>query len=240
MYNKQKYILLKTIKDNSLIARFKKHHVIIAGGAIRSVFAGEHIGDYDLYFKTKQDYDGLLAKFKKDEKYSLIFSTDNAETFVNDDIKIQLIKIPELICKNPVEIVNQFDYTVCMGAYDFDSAEFILHEKFLEHLSLRELYYNIDAKYPLASLFRVRKYLSKGYKISGVEIIKLGLSINNLQMNNYQDLKIQLQGIDTAFLSELTDKLMSEEYIEKKYDFNEFLDMINQYFIDILDTLVFD
>lgn len=233
--NKQKYILLEVLKKEGLIDLLNKNHAVIAGGAIRAVFANEHISDYDIYFKTKRDLDSFLIDLEETE-FVEVMRTGTAITFKKNEIKLQVITMEDFIT-HPEKIIKQFDYTVCMGAYDFDTDSFVLYEDFLENLARRELYYNVSAEYPLASLFRLRKYFKKGYTISGTEVIKLGLAINNLKMESYLDLKKQLEGIDTLFLKELTDKLLSPEYAEKKYDFNTFLELLEEHFQDKLDEV---
>lgn len=237
MYTKQEYILLQNLKDAKLIDPLTISHAIIAGGAIRSVFANEFISDYDIYFKSTLDLITFEYNLIQLENVELSFQTDVAKTYNVNKLKIQVIIMPELICSNAKDIIDQFDYTVCMGAYDFDTKQFVLNDRFIEHIARRELSYNVNGKYPLGSLFRLRKYLKKGYTISGTEIIKLGLSINNLKMESYIDLKKQLEGIDTLFLKELTDKLLSPEYAEKKFDFSEFMDMIDKFFTDKLEEV---
>jgi hypothetical protein len=238
MYNKQEYLLLYKLKEIGLASLLKESHSIIAGGAVRAVFAGEYISDYDIYFKSKENLSLFLSKINNEEfDFHLVFETDVAKTYQKNDLKLQAIIIPETILQNSKDIIDQFDYTICMGLFDFDTHEFLLNENFLEHVARRELYYNIYAKYPLASLFRMRKYIQKGYSISGSEIIKLGLSVNNLKMENYLDLKKQLQGIDTLFLKELTDTLLKPEYAEKRYDFQVFINLLDEYFNNRLDEI---
>lgn len=238
MYEKQKYLLLKDLtEEDGLLNYLTKNHAVICGGAVRAVFAGEYISDYDIYFKCYKD----LVEFEKTsalDDFIKLATTETADTYVKDHLKIQIIHISELMLPNPLDIITHFDYTICMGAFDLDSMEFILHNKFLEHVAGRELCYNIYGKYPLSSLFRLRKYLKKGYTISGTEIIKLGLSINALQMKTYHDLKAQLQGIDTLFLKELTDTLLKPEYAEKEYDFDTFMNLIDSYFGSKLDDFL--
>jgi hypothetical protein len=237
MYNKQEYILIKTLKSTGLYDELKNCHTIIAGGAIRSVFANEIISDFDIYFKTNNDLLIFLKRMLELDIQSK-YTTALAKTFIANDMRVQLITISDLICENPKNIIEQFDYSVCMGAYDLDTQEFTLNENFLEHIARRELYYNIKGKYPLASLFRLRKYFKKGYTISGTEIIKLGLSINNLNIKDYRELKQQLEGIDTLFLEQLTNKLLTSEYANKKYDFNEFLNLVDEYYQDKLEEFL--
>ena len=234
-YNKQKFLLLDGI-DKETIDALRGNYGIIAGGAIRSVFGGEYISDYDIY--AIDDLWLRNIKVHLNNNYEMAFESPTATSYKKDKIKIQLVIMPSMITDSIDKLLSQFDFTICMGAYDFKDEKFILNENFLPDLSRKELKFNVDAKYPLASLFRIRKFLKRGYKISGTEIIKIGLSINNLKIDNYVTLKEQLHGIDTLFLKDLTDKLLAPEYAEKQYDFNEFLKLLDWYDDRYLDTVM--
>lgn len=125
-----------------------------------------------------------------------------------------------------------------MGAYDFASDEFILHDRFLLDLSKRILCFNETAQYPLCSLFRLRKFSKRGFSISGSEIIKLGLAVNNVKIANYGELREQLLGIDTLFLKDLTDTMLSKK--ETEYDFNKFLCEIDAHITKYYSSLFDD
>ena len=242
MYKKQRYLLTKALKEHGIFDIFIKHGVVIAGGAIRAVFAGEKISDYDVYFKNNEIKNDFIKDFS--DKATVLGKTDNAITFAhcleNEKIYVQSCILPNAMFEDVSKIIETFDFTCCMGAFDCGTLQFILHSSFLPDLARRELKINVNAKYPICTLFRVKKYIAKGYKISGTECVKLALAINKLNMKNYQELKEQLNGIDTLFLKELTDKLMSDEYREKDYDFNEFLEMLDNYFEDMVsETEIF-
>src|SRR5690606_3144507 len=64
------------------------------------------------------------------------------------------------------DIFNSFDFTVCMGAFDFETEEFIFHPDFFKHNSQRYLKFNTGTDFPVMSLLRVDKYRQKGYDIS--------------------------------------------------------------------------
>ena len=64
MYKKEEYILRKSIGEE-LVKLFTKHNCVLAGGAITSIFSGNRINDYDIYFHTKVDLDALKEEFKK-------------------------------------------------------------------------------------------------------------------------------------------------------------------------------
>ena len=111
-----------------------------------------------------------------------------------------------------------------------------MDECFLEHLSTRVLVFNIDAKYPINSMWRVQKYTDRGYKLPAIEMIKLALCINNLNMKNYLDLKEQMIGIDTLFLVDVTDALLEKE--STKYDFKSALTFINEKLREKFEDLI--
>jgi len=225
-FNKEKYILLYQLNEyKDLVPILIENDVFIAGGAITSIFTNNKINDYDIYFR---EYKNMLniKLFLEENKFKLLFKSDNALSYKRDNVNIQLIK---KIYGKPEDIINQFDYTICMGAYDFSSRKFIFNEHFLQHNAQRQLIFNINAKYPICSLYRMLKYIKRGYIISGGEIIKLSLCVNNLKMETFADLKEQLEGIDTMFLKDLTDRLLSYEYANKKYDFLESITIIDKY-----------
>ena len=231
MYKKEEYILRKSI-GNELYSVLKKHNCVIAGGAITSVFSGNAIKDYDIYFHTKESLDAL----KEDKNWNsekmparILVTTDNAFSFSVNNKSFQLIRLEDLMCLDTKKIIEQFDFTVCMGAYDFATSSFTLADDFLKHLAQRALVYNTNSKYPFASLYRVVKYIKKGFKISGIEMLKLGLKCNSIKINNFKELRKQLMGIDTLFLKDLTDKLNSQEIAEKQYDFELFLQMMDEH-----------
>lgn len=244
--DREKYLLLKFI-DKDLVDVLKGNKCIIAGGAVTSVFSGSRINDYDIFFREKEaikvvrDYlDG------EDSKYEWVISTDTAITYKpkKEHRKlglrtIQLIILPETIGLGPADLIRDFDFTICMGAYSFYPESFTLCQDFLKHIAQKRLIFNTNSKYPLSSLFRTRKFMNRGYRISGSETIKLGLSINNLNIKTFGELRRHLLGIDTLFLKPLTDRLLDEDMAEKEYDFGDFLhfidDFINKHYNSLSD-----
>lgn len=225
-YLKEKFLLERDITLDFL-AIIKNSNCYIAGGALTSIFSGSIINDYDIYFNTEKDYQEFVLKIPSE--YQLQWTTDNAKSYKVGKETVQLISKVSFMGE-PKDVLNLFDFTICMGAFSFKENKFYLSDKFLKDLSCKELIVNIKGFYPLATLFRIRKFLHRGYKISGCNIIKLGLLINKLTIRNYKELREQLLGIDTAFLKGLADELMFN-LGEKEYDFDEFLKMLDIYII---------
>lgn len=228
---REKYLLIENIrKVPKLLDILIENDVIIAGGCLTSLFSSKKINDFDLYFNDEKKIKNVHDFFKSKMHNSI--NTERAESYKYTrkkdkiNLKFQLIMIPDTY-KGHENIFEKFDFTICMAAYYFKEDKFVFHDDFFKHLSQRRLVFNHKTKYPINSLIRVKKYLNREFKISGVELLKMGLAINNLNMKNYQDLKEQMEGIDTLFLKDLTDALMNDK--EKKYDFEQAMELIENY-----------
>lgn len=179
---------------------------IIAGGAVTSVFSGSQINDLDLWFASPDEF---AAYRKAIEKPNVIpaAETDSAVSYSVKGHRIQLIK---RLFGSPEEIIDAFDFTICMGAFVPATGLFVLADEFLYDLASRTLRYKVG-KYPIASLWRVKKFLARGFNFPAIEAIKLALAINAIKIETYKDLKEQLEGIDTLFLKELTDLMLDKK-----------------------------
>jgi len=237
---------LLRIIDKSIYDNLKKYNGYIAGGAVLSSFTGKKINDFDLYFTTKEDATLFTESMKLKDKCTkwkdfgnrekikldsyknniLFFETDNSLTFMAKGQKYQIITAFYLPME---ELFKKYDFTICMAGYSIANNIFYLYDTFLEDVADKRLKFNIGTEYPICSLLRVLKYQRKGYVINGLEMIKMALTIHHLDIENYGDLKKQLQGIDTLFLKELTDTLSNNDYKEKKFQFDEFLKMFDDY-----------
>ncbi len=210
-----------------------KHGGFVAGGAVRSVFASEKISDFDIFFPDKSAFGACCNDLAKecdcDGHFKYNFTkTDSAWSYFTD--RKQHF---QLICAafgNIEEILNSFDFTICMGAWIPQTriGEFVFGEHFMKHIAQRRLCFNVNAEYPIASLWRLMKYTERGYKLPAIEAIKLALKIHDIKINTHEDLKRQLMGIDTIFLSALTDALGNLN-VGASYDFGEAIEMIAKF-----------
>lgn len=211
---------LKEYLGNSLYSTLKKYNCYIAGGFIRSLFTNNDINDVDIYFRKKEDLRNFLIN-EMDNKH-MLFKTEKAITFRVDSKDVQCIYFKYF--ENANEIFRTFDYTVCMGAYDFKDEKFILHKYFLKHNAQRILMFNPNTAFPIISALRIEKYKAKGYSISKLEFLKVMLSINKLNISNYKELQQQIGGMYGENYSNLfdTNKKFS---LEKALNFLSTVDM---------------
>ena len=121
-----------------LTETLKKHKVFIAGGTITSLFNNQEINDIDLYFRSEESVMKFISDIWEDQIW-IASHTKKATQFTypigNKSINIQAIHFKYF--GTPEDIFDTFDFTVCMGAFDFEKEEFVLHNDFLKHNSQR-------------------------------------------------------------------------------------------------------
>lgn len=162
-----------------------------AGGAVTSVFTNATINDVDVYFKTRQAFEEAVESAYEDGLWC-VASSKRAVTFSDSNNIRQYMHFD--FFPTAQDIFNAFDFTVVMGAYDFDTQEFVFHDDFLKHNSQRFLRFNAGTRYPLASATRVLKYQQRGYTIGKGDILKIALACRGVKIDSWEDLKDQIGG----------------------------------------------
>ncbi|WP_051264165.1 hypothetical protein [Rhizobium leucaenae] len=162
-----------------------------AGGAVTSVFTGKDINDVDVYFKSREAFEYAVAQ-AYENSWWCVSTTKRAVTFVDGDNIIQFMHFD--FFPTAQAIFDAFDFTVVMGAYDFDTSEFAFHDDFLKHNSQRFLRFHPGTRYPLASATRVLKYQDRGYTIGKGDILKIALASRKVKIDTWEELKDQIGG----------------------------------------------
>lgn len=163
-----------------------------AGGAVTSVFTNSTIKDVDVYFRTKEAFELAVADAYNDYGWWCVSSSKRAVTFSDNGNIVQFMHFD--FFPTAADIFKAFDFTVCMGAYDYDASEFLLHDDFMKHNSQRFLRFNPGTRYPLASATRVLKYQQRGYTIGKGDILKIALACRGVRIESWEDLKDQIGG----------------------------------------------
>lgn len=239
------YAYLEDITDS-----LKKHKAYIAGGAITSLYTGAEINDIDIYFRDEQSLIDFLDDQWQNNSYVTCLTKKSILMVKGkepDYRKLQLIHFKYF--NNAEEIFGTFDFTVCMGAYDFASEQFVLHKDFMKHNSQRILKFNKNTAFPIVSLLRVQKYNKKNYSISKPEFIRILLKCMTLDVTTVEKLKDHLGGMYginydkiinfvegeefslDAVIDKIADIASSEDYFKKPVEI-KFDDLD-----DIIDTI---
>jgi len=148
----------------------------------------------------------VAAKENKDEKnkeeYRPVFITSNAITLSND---IQLIF---RFYGTPEEIHKNYDFIHCTN-YWTPTDGLVLNKDALFSTISKELNY-IGSRYPLSSLFRLRKFQSRGWHYNLGQVLKIAMQLNELDLKNESVLQDQLIGVDVFYFKELLERIKKD------------------------------
>lgn len=206
-----------------ILAKLAEYGVMVAGGAITSLFTDKYINDLDLYMedpKFKPQIMALLEYYFKDEPYV----SANCITYKRKSSRSRKMYNVQLITRfsGPPEVIfHNFDFTITNGAYSFRDGAFHFGSRFFTDLATRKLVYSGGSEFPICALFRTKKYQARGYTLPGSTVMHIGLSIVRLEIKTYAELKQQLLGIDTLFLQGLLAKEQYADHLPVNY--GEFL-----------------
>ena len=160
----------------------------------------EHIDQYDSYENSLQEgiesIEDLEETVEQNGKYEPTFITDNAITLKG---KIQLVL---RFYGTPEEIHKNYDFVHCTNYWDSKTGKVHTNTDALEAILAKELKY-IGSRYPLASIFRMRKFIQRGWSINVGQILKASLQLNDFDLNNPYVLADQCTGVDVHYLSAL-------------------------------------
>lgn len=204
----------KDVKEalNSLYVKYDDNRIRIVSKSRGVDSITDHSGEYE-YFETVSDENKAedyiknvfeaLKKQGKVEKYVPILLTNNAITLSNNiQIIIRFYGEPEEIHKN-YDFVHVTNYWTSWGK------EVVTNTSALESLLAKELKYT-GSLYPICSLFRVRKFLKRGWSIHAGQLLKMAFQINELNLEDYEVLEEQLTGVDVAYFQEVIDILRKD------------------------------
>lgn len=217
---------LYNMLGEEVVDSFKNNKIILAGGAITSLFTNKDINDFDLYFRSSDDLisfvDDVFCETDVISPFSVIcnsFTSRSLLMMLDGTLNLQPIHFK--FFEKAEDIFESFDFTINMGAFDFSTEEFILHDDFLLHNSQRILHFNKLTTYPIISQLRVQKYNERGYKISKRDAMVISLAICNLQIETWDDLMDQLSGFYGLSVDDIFDTT-------KEFSLEEAMEAIEQ------------
>lgn len=203
----------KTV-DLRLVVNDERVKIVVQSVGIA---AEEPTGEYQYFestnpsnFEAAEYIDEVMSIVEESEKkenkkkYRPIYLTSNAIT-LSDKIQIIIRFYGEVD-----EIHKNYDFVHCTNYWDSNTNNLVLRKEALESILTKELIY-IGSKYPLCSLFRLRKYLKRNWNITAGQIVKIGYQLSELDLNNVGVLEDQLIGVDYAFFTEIINALRSKD-----------------------------
>lgn len=172
----------------------------------------------------------LLEQAEKEKeiskpKYRLVYLTSNAIT-LSDQIQIVIRFWGEV-----EEIHKNYDFAHCTCAWSSWDNELSLPTKALECIINKELYY-MGSKYPLCSIIRSRKFISRGYTINAGQYLKMCMQLNELDLKDVAVLQDQLVGVDSAYFNMVIGAIADKKENDPTWqlDNNYLFEVINKIF----------
>lgn len=142
-------------------------------------------------------------KIKKKKKFYPEILTDNAIS-LSDDIQL-IIRF----YGNPEQIHENFDFIHVMSYWKSDDGRLYLNPDSVEAVLAKELRYR-GSLYPLASMFRLRKFLTRGWTITAGDIFKIGFQVSKLDFSDPQVMYDQLIGVDIHYFNTMIERIKSD------------------------------
>lgn len=178
--------------------------IMLAGGALLSIIMRGKVNDLDFYMYDIDGRPGFEALLVT-HGYKISLSSTNAITYqrttkTNGRSKKFTIQLITRFKGTPDEVLSTFDFTVTKVLYSFYEEEFYFGDRFWLDLAARRLVYSGCSSFPLCALHRLNKYSKKGFTIPNSTKLHIALSILQLEIKTYAQLKEQLFGIDTILL----------------------------------------
>lgn len=201
--NYQTYYATEDDLHPRLVAAFEWYHkfldecigatysdqVTLAGGALRSFFTDTPVRDYDLYCSPNaiasatDIFPDLLRSYSapwtktSDTNFSFTYKRmayDPANAKFMDNA-LNIMKQPYTSME---DVIDRFDFTVCMCA--ISEGAIVFHPDYFTDLATRQIRIN-NPEDPMASMWRIQKYIKLGYSIDRKELYKLCEELHELE-----------------------------------------------------------
>jgi hypothetical protein len=153
------------------------------------------------------------------KKFRPVFLSENAIT-LSDRVQVVLRFYGE-----PATIHVNYDYAHCMCWYDHYQGVLELPKEALQAILSKTLIYK-GSLYPLASIFRLRKFISRGWRITAGQLLKIMMQISTLDLRDVSVLREQLVGVDQAYMHQLLRALEEKDIVIDQAYITNLIDQI--------------
>jgi hypothetical protein len=138
----------------------------------------------------------LDSKQKIKRVHGIKFFSDNALTLHG---KVQLVI---RFYGEPAEIHRNFDFVHATCSFDCGTGNLSLPPDAMRSILSKTLMYS-GSLYPIATLFRLRKFYERGWRISAGQLLKIAMQISRIDLNDPNVLREQILGVDVAYMREI-------------------------------------
>ena len=163
----EQYEQLALSIKNRKIRKIVFEQSYIAGGAIASLVLNEIPNDLDIYFYDKEQCKKVIAYFRKYHNDRCLKFSDNA-----------LLVYPNIhfIFKfygKPRNTIRRFDFLHCRAFYEPNTDKLFIAQHAMHYIRNKKLMYIQEFKIDHYNVYRLMKFLEKGWTIKRSSLKKL-------------------------------------------------------------------
>jgi len=192
-------------------------------GDPQEVRANEELGDVlnNIAEIDETKADEIIEQEKR--KYFPVFLSTNAITLSNG------IQIVVRFYGEPDKIHETYDFAHTKAYWTSDTGTIIPNEVY-DAVVNKTLVYT-GSKYPVCSIFRMRKFIERGWKINAGQMLKICMQVSDLDLTDIDTLEDQLVGVDSLYFMNLIEQFRRMK--EKNADW----DLTPQYIVSVIDKI---
>lgn len=172
----------------------------------------------DEFFKQYKETAKNIIETGK--SYHVSFMTSNAIT-LNNGLQIIIRFTGE-----PEEIHSNFDFIHATNYWTW--SEGVVYNAEALSATLEKRLYYFGSKFPVATIFRLKKFIERGWRISAGEIVKIMYDASKLNLDDINVLREQSMGMDSAYFSEVIAILRKDR--DKSLDRTYLFKVLNEVF----------
>ena len=166
--------------------------------------------------------DKIIEEEKK--PYFPVFISSNAIT-LSDGIQIVVRFYGE-----PSDIHDTYDFEHTKAYFDYGNKVLEIPKKVYECVVNKTLIYT-GSKYPVCSVFRLRKFINRGWKINAGQMLKICMQVSELDLMNIEVLEDQLIGVDSLYFMNLIAQFRAKKEKDSSFE------LTSNYVISIIDKI---
>jgi hypothetical protein len=194
-------------------------------GDPEEINAAEELGMSNSEIITELDEIEADKEIKKEkEPYFPVFISSNAIT-LSDGIQVTIRFYGE-----PTDIHETYDFAHTKAYYDYGKDILSIPTQVYECVINKTLIYT-GSKYPVCSIFRLRKFVQRGWKINAGQMLKICMQISQLDLMDINILEDQLIGVDSVYFIQLIEQFRKQK--EKDPNF----ELTSGYIVSIIDKI---
>lgn len=180
-------------------------------GDPEEVRSSEELGtaEENMDILDETDVEEIIQKEKK--PYHPVFLSTNAIT-LSDGIQIVVRFYGE-----PDDIHDTFDFEHAKAYYDIGNNKLNISKEVYELVVNKTLRYT-GSKYPVCSLFRMRKFIDRGWRINAGQILKIAMQVSELDLMNIDVLEEQLIGVDSLYFMHLIEQFRRQKEEDSNFE----------------------